>query len=216
MESNNIDNAICLNVKTGVYKRVRTMITGPEGTTIMFQDGDAVSFSVFSQDWIVDSEMTDEEFNEVSQLNIFNINNNNINNNIEEFDRDILTKPLKHLNTGTKDKINNNNKKNNNNNNNNNNNDKAVDDLKIKPRPEIIIPSKPVNTTVADLFSRLPDNVEVKVDRFMLDNFPVEFIRDFIKYFNINKEELAEGLLNKYKGQFKSLIIDYVCKENKD
>lgn len=202
MESNNIDNAICLNVKTGVYKRVKTMITGPEGTTIMFQDGDVVSFSEFSQDWIVDSEMTDAEFSEVSQLNIFNINNN-IDSSVEEFDKDILTKPLK----GIKNRNNKDNKK---------ETVKHIDDPKITVRPEIIIPDKHINTTIMDLFSRLPDNVVVNADGFRLDNFPVEFIRDFIKYFNINKEELAEGLLNKYKDQFKSLIIDYVCKENKD
>ena len=178
MEANSIDNAICLNVKTGVYKRVRTMISGPEGTTIMFQDGSATSFGEFSQDWIVDSEMTDEEFKEISQMNVFNI----VQNQLEEYDQDILTKPLKS-------------KKSNN---------------------SIIETQKNDNSTILDLFSRLPDDVQVLTDDFRLNNFPVDFIRDFIKYFNINRDELAEGLLNKYKEQFKDIIIKYVCKEDKD
>lgn len=203
MESNTIDNAICLNTKTGVYNRVRTMITGPEGTTIMFQDGSAVSFAEFSQDWIVDSEMTDEEFKEVSQLNVFNISNSNSLAQKEEFDMDILTKPIKSKS-----------------------NNSIKEKPKVEPQPVTQSDSQPevkpevksvlVNNTINDLFSRLPDDVKVNCTGFELSNFPVEFIRDFIKYFNINKDELADGLLNKYKEQFKSIIIEYVCKENKD
>lgn len=214
MESNNIDNAICLNIKTGVYNRVRSMISGPEGTTIMFYDGSAVSFSEFSQDWVVDSEMSDEEYKEVSKLNVFNINSNS--GSVEkEYDMDLLTKPLK--------------SKNNNNINKNNNNSKPVveEETVKEPYVEPVITARPplkldrpvetpVNNTITDLFSRLPDNVKVSCNEFLLENFPVEFIRDFIKYFNINKEELADALLNKYKEQFKALIIEYVCKENKD
>lgn len=209
MEANNIDNAICLNIKTGVYKRVKTMVSGPDGSTIMFQDGEAIPFSEFSSDWIVDSEMTDEEFKEVSELNVFNINNNySVNADVHEFDRDILSKPLKRKKTR-------------------NNVIKKVPDENVKNEdithktPELASDSPSmrktsVNSTITDLFNRLPDNVTVNVDGFALNNFPVSFIRDFIKYFNINKDDLADGLLNKYKAQFKSIIIDYVCKENKD
>ena len=184
MEANSIDNAICLNVKTGIYKRVRTMISGPEGTTIMFQDGSVTSFSEFSQDWIVDSEMTDEEFKEVSQMNVFNIAQNQI--QTEESDKDILTKPIKS-------------KKTNNSIIENQKNDNSI-----------------INNTILDLFSRLPDDVQILSDDFKMNNFPVDFIRDFIKYFNINRGELADGLLNKYKEQFKDIIIKYVCKEDQD
>jgi hypothetical protein len=209
MESNNIDNAICLNIKTGVYKRVKTMVSGPDGSTIMFQDGEAIPFSEFSSDWIVDSEMTDEEFKEVSELNVFNINNNySVNAEAQEFDNDLLSKPLNRKKTR------------------NNVIKKPVaenlknEDISTKAQEFVSdstpIQKTPVNSTITDLFSRLPDNVTVNVDGFVLNNFPVSFIRDFIKYFNINKDDLADGLLNKYKAQFKSLIIDYVCKENKD
>jgi hypothetical protein len=209
MESNNIDNAICLNIKTGVYKRVKTMVSGPDGSTIMFQDGEAIPFSEFSSDWIVDSEMTDEEFKEVSELNVFNINNNySVNVEAQEFDNDLLSKPLNRKKTR------------------NNVIKKPVaenlknEDISTKAQEFVSdstpIQKTPVNSTITDLFSRLPDNVTVNVDGFVLNNFPVSFIRDFIKYFNINKDDLADGLLNKYKAQFKSLIIDYVCKENKD
>lgn len=196
MEANNIDNAICLNIKTGVYNRVKTMVSGPDGSTIMFQDGDAIPFSEFSSDWIVDSEMTDEEFKELSELNVFNINNNySVNAQAHEFDNDLLSKPLKRKKAS-------------------NNVIKKSPDENVKN--EDIMMKTPVNSTITDLFNRLPDNVTVNVDGFALNNFPVAFIRDFIKYFNINKDDLADGLLNKYKAQFKSLIIDYVCKENKD
>jgi hypothetical protein len=185
MEASSIDNAICLNVKTGVYKRVRTMISGPEGTTIMFQDGSATSFAEFSQDWIVDSEMTDEEFKDVSRMNVFNIVQNQ--NLLEEYGEDILTKPIKS-------------KKSNNSIIENQKNDNSIVS----------------NNTILDLFKRLPDDVQVVSDDFRLSNFPVDFIRDFIRYFNINRDELAEGLLNKYKEQFKDIIIKYVCKEDKN
>lgn len=209
MEANNIDNAICLNIKTGVYKRVKTMVSGPDGSTIMFQDGDAIPFSEFSSDWIVDSEMTDEEFKEVSELNVFNINNNySVNAQAQEFDNDLLSKPLK-LKKASNNVI----KK-------SPDEDVKNEDISAEA-PELAsdspsMPKTPVNSTITDLFNRLPDNVTVNADGFALNNFPVAFIRDFIKYFNINKDDLADGLLNKYKAQFKSLIIDYVCKENKD
>ena len=195
MEANSIDNAICLNVKTGVYKRVRTMISGPEGTTIMFQDGSATSFAEFSQDWIVDSEMTDEEFKEVSQMNVFNIAQNQ--STSEEYDKDILTKPIKS-------------KKLSNSIIENQKNDTSI--IENQKNDNSIVS----NNTILDLFKRLPNDVQVVSDDFKLNNFPVDFIRDFIKYFNINKDELAEGLLNKYKEQFKDIIIKYVCKEDKD
>jgi hypothetical protein len=195
MEANSIDNAICLNVKTGVYKRVRTMISGPEGTTIMFQDGSATSFAEFSQDWIVDSEMTDEEFKEVSQMNVFNIAQNQ--STSEEYDKDILTKPIKS-------------KKLSNSIIENQKNDNSI--IENQKNDNSIVS----NNTILDLFKRLPNDVQVVSDDFKLNNFPVDFIRDFIKYFNINKDELAEGLLNKYKEQFKDIIIKYVCKEDKD
>jgi hypothetical protein len=195
MEANSIDNAICLNVKTGVYKRVRTMISGPEGTTIMFQDGSATSFAEFSQDWIVDSEMTDEEFKEVSQMNVFNIAQNQ--STSEEYDKDILTKPIKS-------------KKLSNSIIENQKNDTSI--IENQKNDNSIVS----NNTILDLFKRLPNDVQVVSDDFKLNNFPVDFIRDFIKYFNINKDELAEGLMNKYKEQFKDIIIKYVCKEDKD
>ena len=195
MEANSIDNAICLNAKTGVYKRVRTMISGPEGTTIMFQDGSATSFAEFSQDWIVDSEMTDEEFKEVSQMNVFNIAQNQ--STSEEYDKDILTKPIKS-------------KKLSNSIIENQKNDTSI--IENQKNDNSIVS----NNTILDLFKRLPNDVQVVSDDFKLNNFPVDFIRDFIKYFNINKDELAEGLLNKYKEQFKDIIIKYVCKEDKD
>jgi hypothetical protein len=204
MEANSIDNAICLNVKTGIYKRVRTMISGPEGTTIMFQDGSVTSFSEFSQDWIVDSEMTDEEFKEVSQMNVFNIAQNQI--QTEESDKDILTKPIKSKKTNNSIIEN---QKNDNSIIENQKNDNSI--IENQKNDNSII-----NNTILDLFSRLPDDVQILSDDFKMNNFPVDFIRDFIKYFNINRGELADGLLNKYKEQFKDIIIKYVCKEDQD